>query len=158
MSLPAHVVGTDLAGCSEMQCGNPLHPKVTALRLQGKRWSEIGAAMGVDAITIWRWRAECPHIDDEIGREAADYLESTKHALVRLLPDATKALGEIINDKTHSQRHAAVKTALEMFTRQGPGDLTPAGMLKQLRAAEQLSDAELDAQLAAAIDATPKRK
>ena len=145
----------DSAVCTEMQCGNPLHAKVVALRLQGKRWSEIGAAMGVDATTVWRWRAECDHIDEEVGREANDYLESTKLALAALLPDATRALSEMVNDPVHPQRHAATKTIIEVFTKASP-TATPAQLLKELRAAEQLSDGELDRQLAAAIDATPK--
>ena len=139
--------------CNEMQCCDPSHDRVVAARLMGKRWSEIAHDLGIRPETLWRWRQECPHIEERVAHESADYLESARHALLSLLPKATLALNEIASDPDHKDRHAASKTIIEMFRRQDgkASDMTPGGIVARLRGAERLPDGELDAAIHATV-------
>jgi hypothetical protein len=125
----------------------PEHKRVVALKVQGKRWSEIAAALGVTPWTIWYWRERHPEIDAAIASESNDYLESAKHGLASLLPLTQAALAGVLKTGEHRDQIAAAKVILETFKR-------PAANAEEsamLRRARSLTDAELDA----AIDVEP---
>lgn len=80
------------AASNEIQEIRPEQLRVVALRLQGKRWSEIAHELGVTPWTVWHWRQECPEIDELIAQESQDQLDSAKHGLADLMPRALAAL------------------------------------------------------------------
>lgn len=90
-------VSSELAKSHAIQDLTAQHQRVVALRVAGKRWSEIAAELGVTAWTIWHWRTEHPQIDLAIAEESNDYLVSTRHHFASLLPLGAKAMREILD-------------------------------------------------------------
>ena len=105
---------------NEMQTMRPEHIRLVALRLQGKRWAECAAALGVTHCTVWRWRQDCPDIDALIAQESAEYLVSAKLTLRAALPSAAKAIAELCDDEdplARQARFAAARFAFEACER-----------------------------------------
>ena len=76
-TLPSEREGmpSDLTKASETHGLTPAQVRVVALRVQGHRWSEIAAELGVTAWTVWSWRQQRPEIDQLIAQDANDYLQ-----------------------------------------------------------------------------------
>lgn len=107
----------------------PEHLRVVALRLQGKRWSEIAVDLGVRRETVWEWRRDNPEIDELIRQESADLIESVKAGLTALGPEAVVTLGEemrLPSEEGGTRLTAAkyvleqLKTAAQPNDRRGP--------------------------------------
>lgn len=99
-------VASNALKCEEMRSMESRHVQVVALRIQGKRWSEIAAIVGVVPQTICRWREEHPEIDRAIQSEANDYLVSSRHMLATLLPLANARLAEALQGKLSGEIEA----------------------------------------------------
>lgn len=142
-------------GCrsNEIQGLPAEHARVIALRLKGKRWSEIAAELGVTPWTVWNWRQENPEIDEIIAQESQDYLDASKHALAQLVPLANAALRTALTEADSKDRIAAVRVVLEVFKKPGES-AQQAG--DRIRRAAKLDDGELDARLDAALSAAAR--
>lgn len=128
----------------------PEHIRLIALRAEGKRWSEIAAALGVTAWTIWNWRQENPEIDEIIAAESQDYLDATRHGIATLLPLSLEALRDVIQNADPRDRVAAVRVVFEAFKRAGDSSAAAA---ERMRGLARLPDGDLDAELAAVLAA-----
>lgn len=134
----------------------PQHLRVVALRVQGKRWNEIAADLGVTTMTIWRWRGEEPRIDEMIAQDAHDYLVSSRHFMSTLLPQANARLKMMLDQKELDAKDiiAANKLLAEIFkampARERVQHAAPARK-------EVISDAELDRVLDADIADSTER-
>jgi hypothetical protein len=84
----------DALKCPETPYADPRHAQVIALRIGGKRWSEIAAELGITYRTLCRWREEYPEIEQAIYAEALDFLASSKLRLAQLQPLADQAIQE----------------------------------------------------------------
>lgn len=134
--------------CNETECFDPSHLRVAALRLQGKRWSEIAATLGVTTVTIWRWREECPQIAANISAESLDYAESTRLRFIGMLPKVASAVSEVLDEGTPFERIAAAKLVVEIMKREGPPP-TPGELVERVKALAAVPDDDLDAKLVA---------
>jgi hypothetical protein len=100
------------------------HIRVIALRLEGKRWSEIAAALGVTPWTVWHWRQEHPEIDRVIAQESQDFLDASKHSLAKLMPKAMQALEEEMGIPG-APRVTAARYVIDSFKKAAQGDTPP---------------------------------
>jgi DNA-binding CsgD family transcriptional regulator len=130
----------------------PAQLRVVALRLQGKRWSQIADELGVDRWTVWHWRQINPEIDLMIATEAADCIDASKHGIARLAPEAVRVLREEMaapNAVAGKVRLMAARIVMELLKRADSVHDTRGPVRRELAA---LSDSELDAALDAAND------
>lgn len=70
------------------------HLRVVALRVEGKQWGEIAAALGVTPWTIWNWRRENPGIDQAVLEESFDCVVASRIRMAKLHPLADRAIEE----------------------------------------------------------------
>jgi hypothetical protein len=126
--------------CNEMQTLAPEHLRVIALRIQGKRWSEIAADLRVDPATVWRWREANPEIDRVIMEESMDYLVASHHRMASLLPLADEAIADsLLKFNEMKDRLTGAKMVRENFKRVASEASTPA----PIHASGRLADDEL---------------
>lgn len=132
---------------NEIQEMPPEQLRVVALRLRGKRWSEIAAALGVTPWTVWHWRQINPEIDALIASESADCVDAGKHGLAALVPKAVRALRQELAhpDPVGGKiRVAAARYVLDVFKRVREGEDRRGPMNRRT---ETLTDGELDSAL-----------
>lgn len=136
----------NLTFSNEIQTLTPQQTRVVALRVQGKRWSEIADDLGVTPWTIWHWRTTNPEIDRAVMEESMDFLIASKHRMAKLLPLADQAIEDSL--ALHNEvrdRLSGAKMVRETFSKNG----SEAAQAAPIPAGGRLPDDELDRVLSA---------
>lgn len=152
----------DLTKPNETQGLTPEQVRVVALRVQGHRWSEIAAKLGVTAWTVWSWRQQHPEIDQLIAQDANDYLVSTRHKLSTLLPLGALRLEELLKTRGACEPKdviAANKMLAEVFKAIPANTPPPPPQAKpKIGETQVVPDAELDRVLDAELSEPDQRE
>lgn len=143
----------------EMSCEDPRHLQVIALRIQGKRWSEIAADVGITYRQLCRWREENPDIEAAINQESMDFLVASKHRMAALTPLADQAVAEglkatrwimtesgPIEVPAHQERLTAAKMVRDTFKQHSAVEVVQSA---PIQSGGRLDDDELDRILSA---------
>ena len=91
----------------------PQHLQVVALRISGKRWTEIAADLGITYRTLCRWREDHPEIEEQILHECDDHLESARIALAEALRTGVTSLKRVCE---HGEDRDVVNAAEKLLT------------------------------------------
>lgn len=109
--------------CNEMQRLDDRQRRAVDLLAAGVTASEVAAQLGVDRVTVWRWRRE-PAFIAELNARRVELWEASRDRFRALLPQAADVFGQALADGDVRAALALVKLAgLGEFGWVGPTDV-----------------------------------
>lgn len=88
----------------------PQQQRAVDLLMQGTRAAEVAAAVGVDRVTVWRWR-QMPEVEAEINARRHELWDASIERLRSLVPQALETLASELEGK---HRLRAAETLLRV--------------------------------------------
>lgn len=96
---------------------SPEQGQAILLLIEGHSPRRIAERVGVDRVTLWRWR-QTPEFLAEYERQRAEALDTGMRTLQAAVGAATRALVEIAID-TEAERRDRIRAAVEILDRVG---------------------------------------